>query len=54
MSLPPPVALPLRIHGLTKWFGETRALDQLTLDVPVGSCFGLVGPNGSGKSTTLR
>jgi ABC-2 type transport system ATP-binding protein len=48
------VALPLRIHGLTKWFGETLALDALTLDVPAGSCFGLVGPNGSGKSTTLR
>jgi ABC-2 type transport system ATP-binding protein len=60
MSLPPPVAAPpgvaapLRIHGLTKWFGETLALDGLTLDVPPGSCFGLVGPNGSGKSTTLR
>jgi len=54
MSLPPPVALPLRIHGLTKWYGDTLALDRLTLDVPVGSCYGLVGPNGSGKSTTLR
>lgn len=54
MSLPPPVAYPLRIQGLTKWFGETLALDALTLDVPSGSCFGLVGPNGSGKSTTLR
>lgn len=54
MSFPPPVTLPLRIHGLTKWFGETLALDHLTLDVPPGSCFGLVGPNGSGKSTTLR
>ncbi|NNE12248.1 MAG: ABC transporter ATP-binding protein [Ilumatobacter sp.] len=54
MSLPPPVASPLRIQGLTKWFGETLALDRLTLDVPAGSCFGLVGPNGSGKSTTLR
>ena len=54
MSLPPPVAYPLRIHGLTKWFGDTLALDALTLDVPTGSCFGLVGPNGSGKSTTLR
>ena len=54
MSFPPPVVHPLRIQGLTKWFGETRAIDQLTLDVPVGSCFGLVGPNGSGKSTTLR
>jgi ABC-2 type transport system ATP-binding protein len=52
--LPPPVALPLSIAGLTKWFGATLALDHLTLDVPPGSCFGLVGPNGSGKSTTLR
>lgn len=54
MSLPPPVVSPLRISGLTKWFGETLALDALTLEVPAGSCFGLVGPNGSGKSTTLR
>ncbi len=54
MSLPPPVAHPLRIRDLTKWFGDTLALNQLTLDVPAGSCFGLVGPNGSGKSTTLR
>ncbi len=54
MSLPPPVAMQLRIAGLTKWFGDTLALDALTLDVPAGSCYGLVGPNGSGKSTTLR
>jgi ABC-2 type transport system ATP-binding protein len=45
---------PLRIRGLTKWFGSHLALDALDLDVPAGSCFGLVGPNGSGKSTTLR
>ena len=54
MSLPPPVAHPLRIRDLTKWFGDTLALNQLNLDVPARSCFGLVGPNGSGKSTTLR
>jgi ABC-2 type transport system ATP-binding protein len=54
MSLAPPAVPPLRIAGLTKWFDETLALDSLTLDVPAGSCFGLVGPNGSGKSTTLR
>ena len=54
MSLPPPTVSPLRIRGLTKRFGSTLALDGLTLDVPAGSCFGLVGPNGSGKSTTLR
>jgi ABC-2 type transport system ATP-binding protein len=51
---PPPRIEPLRIAGLTKWFGATCALDSLTLSVPSGSCFGLVGPNGSGKSTTLR
>lgn len=54
MSFPPPTVEPLRIRGLTKWFGSHRALDGLDLDVPAGSCFGLVGPNGSGKSTTLR
>jgi ABC-2 type transport system ATP-binding protein len=54
MSFPPPITVPLRIRGLTKWFGGQLALDALDLDVPSGSCFGLVGPNGSGKSTTLR
>lgn len=54
MSLPPPSVPPLRISGLTKWFGDKLALDQLGLVVPFGSCFGLVGPNGSGKSTTVR
>lgn len=54
MSFPPPTVEPLRIRGLTKWFGSHCALDALDLDVPAGSCFGLVGPNGSGKSTTLR
>lgn len=45
---------PLRIIGLTKRFGQTTAIDGLTLDVPAGACYGLVGPNGSGKSTTMR
>jgi ABC-2 type transport system ATP-binding protein len=45
---------PLRITGLVKTYGSTRALDGLNLEVPAGSCFGLVGPNGSGKSTTMR
>jgi ABC-2 type transport system ATP-binding protein len=51
---PPPELAPLRILGLCKRFGDTVALDHLSLSVPRGSCFGLVGPNGSGKSTTLR
>lgn len=54
MWAPPLADAPLRIRGLTKWFGDKQALDELSLDVPAGSCFGLVGPNGSGKSTTVR
>ncbi len=54
MELPPPVRSPLRIHGLTKRYGTVTAIDELTLEVPLGACYGLVGPNGSGKSTTMR
>jgi ABC-2 type transport system ATP-binding protein len=39
---------------LTKRYGETVALDRLTLEVPVGAVFGLLGPNGAGKTTFLR
>lgn len=41
-------------HGLTKRYGSVLALDQLDLEVPVGSIFGFLGPNGAGKTTTLR
>ncbi len=54
MSFPAPRLPPLRVRQLSKRFGSTVALRELTFDVPAGSCFGLVGPNGSGKSTTLR
>lgn len=43
----------LNISGLTKNFGQLTAVDQLELNVPKGSVFGILGPNGSGKSTTL-
>ena len=46
-----PPALVLR--GLWRRFGSTIAVAGLDLDVPVGSCYGLVGPNGAGKTTTL-
>ena len=39
---------------LVKDFGETRAVDGVSLSVPVGSIYGLLGPNGAGKTTTLR
>jgi ABC-2 type transport system ATP-binding protein len=41
------------ISHLTKVFGEKRAVDDLSLNIPTGSFFGLVGPNGAGKTTTL-
>ena len=40
--------------GLSKAFGQTRALDGLDLSVRNGEVHGLLGPNGAGKTTTLR
>ena len=39
---------------LVKDFGETRAVDGVSLSVPTGSMYGLLGPNGAGKTTILR
>lgn len=44
----------IEIRGLTKNFGEKRALDGLNMTVPVGSIYGFIGENGSGKSTTEK
>ena len=39
---------------LVKDFGDTRAVDGVSLAVPGGSIYGLLGPNGAGKTTILR
>jgi ABC-2 type transport system ATP-binding protein len=44
----------IRVRGLERRFGRTRALQPIDLDVEPGSLTGLLGPNGSGKSTLLR
>lgn len=41
-------------HDLVKDFGDTRAVDGVSLAVPVGSIYGILGPNGAGKTTTIR
>jgi ABC-2 type transport system ATP-binding protein len=40
--------------GLTRLFGQARAVDGLDLSVPAGLIYGLLGPNGAGKTTTIR
>jgi ABC-2 type transport system ATP-binding protein len=40
--------------GLTKRYGEFRAVDQIDLRVRQGEIYGFLGPNGAGKTTTLR
>ncbi len=42
------------IERVRKTFGDTVAVDDLSLEVPDGSVYGFIGPNGSGKTTTLR
>jgi ABC-2 type transport system ATP-binding protein len=41
------------VRGLTKWFGETTALEQVDFSVSPGALHGLLGPNGAGKTTLL-
>jgi ABC-2 type transport system ATP-binding protein len=43
----------LSISGLTKHFGNIRAVSNVSFDVKAGQVFGMLGPNGSGKTTTL-
>ena len=45
---------PLVLNGLTKRYGGTAVVDDLSLTIVPGRCHGLLGPNGAGKTTTLR
>jgi ABC-2 type transport system ATP-binding protein len=44
----------IELRGLTKMFGRTRAVDDLTCSIEPGVVTGFLGPNGAGKSTTMR
>jgi ABC-2 type transport system ATP-binding protein len=44
----------LELNGVSKSFGQVRAVDNLTAKIPAGSIYGFLGPNGAGKTTTLR
>ncbi|KAL7750956.1 hypothetical protein RI367_003536 [Sorochytrium milnesiophthora] len=44
----------VKIQHLSKYYGTFAAVDDLTLGMDKGECFGLLGPNGSGKTTTVN
>lgn len=44
----------IKLDGVTKRFGDTVAVDNLTLEIKQGECFAFLGPNGAGKTTTIK
>ncbi|NLK68473.1 MAG: ABC transporter ATP-binding protein [Clostridiaceae bacterium] len=44
----------LKCENLSKYYGTTKALDNVTLNIPQGRIVGLLGPNGSGKTTFIK
>ena len=44
----------IRAQGLTRYFGDFLAVDNLSFTVRAGEVVGYLGPNGSGKTTTIR
>lgn len=44
----------LEIKDLTKYYGNTLGVENLSLSLEEGEIFGFIGPNGAGKSTTIR
>ncbi|MEN6575618.1 MAG: ABC transporter ATP-binding protein [Phycisphaerales bacterium] len=44
----------VEIRSLTKWYGRSRGIEDITFSIEPGEIFGYLGPNGAGKTTTIR
>ena len=44
----------LSVERLKRYFGDVKAVDDLSFSVASGEIYGFVGPNGAGKTTTMR
>ncbi len=44
----------IKIQDLTKYYGKTRGIENLSLEIKESEIFGFLGPNGAGKTTTIR
>jgi phosphate transport system ATP-binding protein len=47
-------SLTFEVKSLSIWYGEKRAIDSVTMDVPANAVTSIIGPSGCGKSTFLR
>ena len=45
---------PIEVHSLKKYYGNIKAVDDITFSVNQGEVFGLLGPNGAGKTTAIE
>ena len=44
----------ISVEHLTKWYGDFKAVDDLSFEIDEGHVYGFLGPNGAGKSTTMN
>ena len=44
----------LEINNVSKYYGKTKVVDNITFDIKEGEILGFLGPNGAGKTTTIK